>query len=349
MAKANAIRHFLDLDEIDAKTLRRIIDAAHAMKAAGKRVPAKLRPKGIEDDVLVMVFEKPSTRTRVSFDVAMRQLGGQTIMLNQNDLQLGRGESIADTARVLSRYADAIMIRANSHDTLLDLAKHATVPVINGLTDKTHPCQIMADVMTFEEHVGPIKGRSIAWVGDGNNVAASWMHAAAKFGFELRVACPESAAPGRRSHRLGPPREGQRHHHDRSRQGRARRRLHRHRHLGLHGPDGCRPPQADPEALCGRRCPDGQGQRGRDLHALPARLSRPRGLAKACSKVRNRWSSTRPRTACTPRRASWRGASVRFEARKGARSIAAPPAPGVRRAECKTLRGIRPGTGKGPC
>jgi len=195
MAKPTAIRHFLDLDEIDAKTLRRIIDTAHAMKKAGKRVPAKLKPKGIADDVLVMIFEKPSTRTRVSFDVAMRQLGGQTIMLNQNDLQLGRGESIADTARVLSRYADAVMIRANSHRTLLDLAAHATVPVINGLTDKTHPCQIMADIMTFEESVGPIKGRTVAWVGDGNNVAASWMQAAAKFGFELRVACPAELAP----------------------------------------------------------------------------------------------------------------------------------------------------------
>jgi ornithine carbamoyltransferase len=195
MAKANAIRHFLDLDGIDAKTLRKIIDAAHAMKAAGKRVPAKLKPKGIEDDILLLIFEKPSTRTRVSFDVAMRQLGGQTITLNQHDLQLGRGESIADTARVLSRYGDAIMIRANSHATLLDLAEHATVPVINGLTDVSHPCQIMADVMTFEEHVGPIKGRTIAWVGDGNNVAVSWMHAAAKFGFELRVACPEQLRP----------------------------------------------------------------------------------------------------------------------------------------------------------
>lgn len=195
MAKAQPIRHFLDLDEIDAKTLRRILDAAHAMKKAGKRVPPKYRPKGIQDDVLVLIFEKPSTRTRVSFDVAMRQLGGQTIMLNQNDLQLGRGESIADTARVLSRYADAIMIRANSHQTLLDLAAHATIPVINGLTDKTHPCQIMADIVTFEEHIGPIKGRTIAWVGDGNNVAASWMQASAKFGFELRVACPEQLAP----------------------------------------------------------------------------------------------------------------------------------------------------------
>jgi ornithine carbamoyltransferase len=195
MAKSNAIRHFLDLDEIDARTLRRIIDAAHAMKAAGKRVPAKYKPKGIANDVLVLIFEKPSTRTRVSFDVAMRQLGGQTITLNQNDLQLGRGESIADTARVLARYADAIMIRANSHATLLDLAKYSSVPVINGLTDKTHPCQIMADIMTFEENIGPIKGRSVAWVGDGNNVAASWMQAAARFGFELRVACPEELRP----------------------------------------------------------------------------------------------------------------------------------------------------------
>ncbi|AHB47257.1 ornithine carbamoyltransferase [Hyphomicrobium nitrativorans NL23] len=195
MAKPSAIRHFLDLDEIDARTLRRIIDAAHTMKAAGKRVPVKLRPKGIADDVLVLIFEKPSTRTRVSFDIAMRQLGGQTIMLNQNDLQLGRGESISDTARVLSRYADAVMLRANSHDTLLELAKNSTVPVINGLTDKSHPCQIMADILTFEESIGPIKGRKVAWVGDGNNVAASWMHAAAKFGFELRVACPDELRP----------------------------------------------------------------------------------------------------------------------------------------------------------
>jgi ornithine carbamoyltransferase len=195
MGKANTIRHFLDLDGIDGKTLRRILDAAHAMKAAGKRVPAKLKPKGIADAVLVLIFEKPSTRTRVSFDVAMRQLGGGTITLNNSDLQLGRGESIADTARVLSRYADAIMIRANTHETLVGLAKHATVPVINGLTDKTHPCQIMADIMTFEESVGPIKGRTVAWVGDGNNVAASWMHAAARFGFALRVACPEELRP----------------------------------------------------------------------------------------------------------------------------------------------------------
>ncbi len=190
-----AIRHFLDLDQFDTGTLRQIVDNAHAMKRAGKRVPDKLRPKGIEDAILVLVFEKPSTRTRVSFDVAMRQLGGQTINLNHTDLQLGRGESIADTARVLSRYVDAIMIRANSHEALNELAAEATVPVINGLTDYSHPCQVMADIMTFEEVRGPITGRTVAWVGDGNNVANSWMHAAVRFGFKLRLGCPEELMP----------------------------------------------------------------------------------------------------------------------------------------------------------
>lgn len=190
-----AIRHFLDLDQFDTGTLRQIVDNAHAMKRAGKRVPDKLRPKGIEDAILVLVFEKPSTRTRVSFDVAMRQLGGQTINLNHTDLQLGRGESIADTARVLSRYVDAIMIRANSHEALNELAAEATVPVINGLTDYSHPCQVMADIMTFEEARGPITGRTVAWVGDGNNVANSWMHAAVRFGFKLRLGCPEELMP----------------------------------------------------------------------------------------------------------------------------------------------------------
>ncbi len=188
-------RHFLDISDLDSKTLRRIIDAAHAMKKAGKKVPAALRPKGIEDDVLVMIFEKPSTRTRVSFDIAMRQLGGGVLSLNHTDLQLGRGESVADTARVLSRYADAIMIRANAHTTLLGLAEHASIPVINGLTEKSHPCQIMADIQTFEERLGSIKGKVVAWVGDGNNVAVSWMHAAVRFEFTLRLACPKSLFP----------------------------------------------------------------------------------------------------------------------------------------------------------
>ncbi|MGH1419470.1 MAG: ornithine carbamoyltransferase [Hyphomicrobiaceae bacterium] len=192
-----AIRNFLDINAIDAKSLRRILNAAHAMKKAGKKVPARLRPKNISDAVLVMIFEKPSTRTRVSFDIGMRQLGGQTINMNHTDLQLGRGESIADTARVLSRYADAIMIRANSHDTLLELAQHSSIPVINGLTDVSHPCQVMADLQTFEENLGPIKGRTVAWLGDGNNVAASWMHAAERFGFTLRVGTPTELKPAK--------------------------------------------------------------------------------------------------------------------------------------------------------
>jgi ornithine carbamoyltransferase len=190
-------RHFLDIDRIDARTLRRIIDMARAMKKAGRRVPAKLRPDGIADAVLMLIFEKPSTRTRVSFDVAMRQLGGQTIALNHTDLQIGRGEPISDTAKVLSRYVDAIMVRANKHETLTELAEHATVPVINGLTDRTHPCQIVADIVTFEERLGPIKGRKVAWSGDGNNVAASWIQAAARLGFKLALACPPQLNPSR--------------------------------------------------------------------------------------------------------------------------------------------------------
>ncbi|HEY1245115.1 MAG TPA: ornithine carbamoyltransferase, partial [Hyphomicrobiaceae bacterium] len=190
-------RHFLDLDGIDAATLRRIVDMGHAMKAAGKRVPDELKPAGIADAVLMMIFEKPSTRTRVSFDVAMRQLGGQTLALNHTDLQVGRGEPISDTAKVLSRYVDVIMIRANRHETLGELAAHATVPVINGLTDRTHPCQIVADIMTVEERLGPIGGRRVAWSGDGNNVAASWIQAAARLGFRLTLACPPQLNPER--------------------------------------------------------------------------------------------------------------------------------------------------------
>ena len=192
-----APRHFLDFDRIDARTLRRIVDMARAMKKAGKRVPVKLRPEGVADAVLMLIFEKPSTRTRVSFDVAMRQLGGQTIALNHTDLQIGRGEPISDTAKVLSRYVDAIMVRANKHETLTELAEHATVPVINGLTDRTHPCQIVADILTFEERLGPIKGRKVAWSGDGNNVAASWIQAAVRLGFKLALACPPQLNPER--------------------------------------------------------------------------------------------------------------------------------------------------------
>jgi ornithine carbamoyltransferase len=190
-----APRHFLDLDRIDAATLRRIVDMGHAMKRAGKRVPAELKPQGIADAVLLLIFEKPSTRTRVSFDVAMRQLGGQVLALNHTDMQIGRGEPISDTAKVLSRYVDAIMLRANRHETLTELAAHATVPVINGLTDRTHPCQIVADIMTVEERLGAIGGRKLAWSGDGNNVAASFIHAAVRLGFKLVLACPPQLNP----------------------------------------------------------------------------------------------------------------------------------------------------------
>src|SRR5262245_4857743 len=151
--------------------------------------------QAISGKVLAMIFDKPSTRTRVSFDVAMQQLGGQTTVLTGQEMQLGRGETIADTARVLSRYVDAIMIRTLDHEVLTELARYATVPVVNGLTRRSHPCQVMADVMTYEEHRGPIRGKTVAWTGDSNNVLASWMHAAERFDFRLRVATPPELAP----------------------------------------------------------------------------------------------------------------------------------------------------------
>jgi ornithine carbamoyltransferase len=186
-----APRHFLDLIDIAPSDLRAIIEDSRAMKRRGRG----LADHAIAGKVLAMIFDKPSTRTRVSFDVAMRQLGGQTTVMTGQEMQLGRGETIADTARVLSRYIDAIMIRALDHEMVMELARHATVPVINGLTRLSHPCQIMADVMTFEEHRGPIRGRKVAWTGDANNVLASWMHAAHQFNFELAVATPAELAP----------------------------------------------------------------------------------------------------------------------------------------------------------
>src|SRR5208282_6059773 len=167
-------RHFLDLDQFDSAELRRILDLGFAYKNGRRDRP-------LAGKTLAMIFEKPSTRTRVSFEIAMRQLGGDTIFLNTADSQLGRGETVADTARVLSRYVDAIMIRTNQPRKLDELARHASVPVINGLTDASHPCQIMADVMTLQERKGPVEGRIVAWSGDGNNVATSWIHAAARF------------------------------------------------------------------------------------------------------------------------------------------------------------------------
>jgi len=180
--------HFLDIDRLEAAELRGILDTGFAFKRGRRDRP-------LAGKTLAMIFEKPSTRTRVSFEVAMRQLGGETIVLSTADTHLGRGETIADTARVLSRYVDAIMIRTNQPQKLEDLARYATVPVINGLTDASHPCQLMADVMTLQEKKGPVTNAVVAWCGDGNNVAASWVHAAVRFGFSLRLACPEELSP----------------------------------------------------------------------------------------------------------------------------------------------------------
>jgi len=179
------LRHFLDIDRFDTATLRSILDRAARYKSGEAGTDEPLKGKTI-----VLIFEKPSTRTRVSFEVGMQQLGGSVVVLSEKDSQLGRGETAADTARVLSRYADMLMIRTDSHQKLLDLAEYATVPVINGLTDDSHPCQIMADIQTFEEHRGSIEGKTVTWVGDGNNVAASWLHASVRLGFEFRIATP---------------------------------------------------------------------------------------------------------------------------------------------------------------
>ncbi len=187
---STSVRHFLDLTDISAIELRKILDSAAAIKAARRKGQlAKDRP--LIGKSLAMIFDKPSTRTRVSFDMAMRELGGETIMLTGQEMQLGRGETIADTARVLSRYVDAIMIRILDHEDMRELARFSSVPVVNGLTKRSHPCQVMADVLTFEEHCGPIKGQTVAWTGDANNVLASWIHAAQRFDFTINVATPK--------------------------------------------------------------------------------------------------------------------------------------------------------------
>ena len=189
-----APRHFLDLDRLDGAELRRILDLGKGYKTRGR----ELNERPLAGKTLAMIFEKPSTRTRISFEVAMKQLGGDAVIMSASDSQLSRGETVADTARVLSRYVDAIMIRTTQAAKLEELAQYATVPVINGLTDASHPCQLMADVMTLEEHKGAARGKVVAWTGDGNNVAASWVHAAVRFDFDLRIACPESLRPPER-------------------------------------------------------------------------------------------------------------------------------------------------------
>jgi ornithine carbamoyltransferase len=191
-------RHFLDLDLIQTDELRRILDMGHAYKHPAAKPGAAAKHHPLAGKTLAMVFEKPSTRTRVSFELAMRQLGGDVVVLSASDSQMGRGEPVADTARVLSRYVDAIMMRTTEKAKLDEMAAYATVPVINGLTDLSHPCQIMADLMTLEEHKGGLNNQVVAWSGDGNNVATSWIHAAVRFGFELRVASPEPLQPAER-------------------------------------------------------------------------------------------------------------------------------------------------------
>ena len=181
-------RHFLELMDFEAATLRRMLDlAAQAKRGLGT--------KPLAGKTVALIFEKPSTRTRVSFEVGVRQLGGEVVMLYARDMQSSRGEALSDTAKVLSRYVDAIVMRTPDVRRIRELAEHATVPVINGLTDISHPCQLMADVLTFEEHRGPIAGQVVAWVGDGNNVARSFIQAAARFGFTLRLATPATLRP----------------------------------------------------------------------------------------------------------------------------------------------------------
>ncbi len=184
------VRHFLDIHHFEGDALRALLKRGLDFKNGCVENPQPLVGK-----TLAMIFEKPSTRTRVSFQVGMQKLGGEVVILSESESQLGRGETISDTARVLSRYVDAIMIRTNAPSKLTDLATYAEVPVINGLTDDSHPCQIMADIMTYEEHRGPIQGRAVAWTGDGNNVTASWVHAAVKFGFSMRIATPRAFRP----------------------------------------------------------------------------------------------------------------------------------------------------------
>jgi len=188
------LRHFLDLADFTGGSLRSILDAGRDIKAR-RRTDEAARDTPLSGKVVAMIFEQPSLRTRMSFDVGIRELGGEPVMVTGKEIELGEREAIADTARVMSRFVDAIMIRMLNHDQLVEFATHATVPVINGLTKRSHPCQVMADLLTFEERKGPIKGRRVAWTGDFNNVLASWMHASARFDFELAIATPEELAP----------------------------------------------------------------------------------------------------------------------------------------------------------
>ncbi len=186
------MKHFLDLTRLDADTLKGILARAHQLKK--ERRTKQFTPL-LAGHQLAMIFEKNSTRTRVSFEAGMTELGGHALFLSGRETQIGRGETIADTARVLSRYVDIIMLRCHSHEMLQELARYSSVPVINGLTDFSHPCQIMADIMTYEEQRGSVTGRRVAWVGDGNNVCTSFIEAAQRFGFTLAISTPLELSP----------------------------------------------------------------------------------------------------------------------------------------------------------
>ena len=198
-AMSPSLRHFLDLRDLPGPLLREIVDVARSMKSTTRQAKAHGRPahpdRPLVGLTLGLMLEKPSTRTRVSFEVAMRQLGGDVVVLSPTDMQLGRGETIPDTARVLSRFLDALVLRTDRPGKLRELVAHATIPIINGLTSASHPVQLLADILTFEEHRGSIAGRVVTWCGDGNNVASSWIEAAVRFGFTLRLATPPEHAP----------------------------------------------------------------------------------------------------------------------------------------------------------
>ena len=186
------MRNLIDINILDDGVARKLIDTAKFYKSKGRGL---VEGAPLLGQTLAMIFEKPSTRTRISFEVAMTELGGSAIYLDAKSMQMGRGETIADTAKVLGRYLDGIMIRASKHETLLQMAKYSNIPVINGLTDLSHPCQTLADIMTFEEKLGSIENKTIAWIGDGNNMANSWIHAANVFNFKIRLACPNGRMP----------------------------------------------------------------------------------------------------------------------------------------------------------
>lgn len=196
------MKHFLDLSQIDKKELRSILDEAKRRKknCSTKDKVVVSEKSSAQDKLLLMIFEKPSTRTRLSFDLAMRQLGGQTIVMNSNDMHLGKGEeSIEDTAKVISSFSDIVMFRTFAHKSLIELSNLLTVPLINGLTDHSHPCQLLSDVLTFEENRGSIKGAKVAWIGDGNNVTNSAIEAAVQFDFQLNISCPKGYMPSKKT------------------------------------------------------------------------------------------------------------------------------------------------------